>query len=214
MGNTDLQKAQARLLDRLNAIPAIQDFQFYLAGGTGLHFYLQHRVSIDEDFFTQKEFDSSELLLILRQHFRVTEHQASKGTLHCFIDKVKCSFFHYPYPLLNATTPVPFPTASILDIATMKLAAIVGRGAKKDFYDLYSILQNEISFEAVWQAYEKKFSRTHEDLYPVIKSLTYFDDAEAELLGLTNEKRNWKEVKAYFISLSRQLFIDGIAPKE
>lgn len=213
MGNADIQEAQRKLLGRLNNIPAIRELEFYLAGGTGLNFYLMHRFSVDEDFFTPKPFDPSELLLLLKANFQVTEPQISKGTLHCLVDNIRCSFFHYPYPLIGSTTPSPFPTAAIIDIATMKLAAIVGRGTRKDFYDLYCIMAAGVSFASIWTAYERKFSLTLQDIYPVLKSLTYFDDAETEVLGLEKEEQVWQQVKAHFTTLSQQL-LDGRLGRE
>ena len=45
--------------------------------------------------------------------------------------------------------------ASILDIAVMKVTAIGGRGAKKDFFDLYNILISE-DISVVWIIYSQK----------------------------------------------------------
>jgi len=189
----------------LSAVPEFRAFEFYLAGGTALNFYLGHRRSVDEDFFTQKKFEPIELLAALRAHFNVTQYEISKNTLHCFIDGLKCSFFYYPYPLLDAPKAHPFPVASLVDIAAMKLSAILSRGAKKDFYDLYIILNRHLDFAKAWEAYKRKFSASQEDLYPILKSLSYFDDAETETLGIEDEQRIWHEVKAYFKNLSKQL---------
>jgi hypothetical protein len=205
MGNRDIQEAQKKILGRLSRIAGIRELEFYLAGGTGLNLQMQHRLSVDEDFFTSKKFDPQELLQLLSNHFHVIEPQKSKGTLHCFLDGIRCSFFSYPYPLLNPPIIKIFPIASLLDIATMKLSAIVGRGAKKDFYDLYCLLTQQIDFETVWQAYQKKYSTISEDIYPVLKSLAYFDDAEAEKLEIDNEDDIWKNVKEFFTNLSKKV---------
>lgn len=207
MGNANIQATQKKILDRLNKISEIRELGFYLAGGTGLNLLLQHRLSVDEDFFTEKAFNPQELIQILKEHFQVSEPQTSKGTLHCILDGVKCSFFSYPYPLIKPTLADIFPIASLVDIATMKLAAITGRGAKKDFFDLYCILTEKLEFEAVWRAYQQKFSTLSEDIYPVLKSLTYFDDAEGEKLEVENEEKVWKEIKKYFQDLSKRFIV-------
>lgn len=205
MGNRYLQAAQRKLLDRLSSIQELRSYGFYLAGGAAVGIYLRHRVSIDLDLFAQVQFDLDELLEILRKNFNMTSHQVEKNALHCWLDDIKCSFFYYPYPILQAPEAMPFPTASKLDIACMKLSAIIGRGAKKDFFDLHALMRDGIDFETLWQAYRKKFGVTREDLYHVAKCLAYFQDAEAETLGIANEKRSWEKVKAYFGELAKRV---------
>ncbi len=64
-----------------------------------------------------------------------------------------------------------------LDTAAMKLAAITGRGSKKDFVDIFFLLQ-KYSLHKMIDFYNKKYYDGSE--YLVIKSLTYFDDAEKD----------------------------------
>ena len=51
-------------------------------------------------------------------------------------------FFSYGYPLLEPVKTVEnILFASLLDIGLMKMDAVIGRGSRKDFYDLYFINQ-------------------------------------------------------------------------
>ena len=63
----------------------------------------------------------------------------------------------------------------VRDVAPMKLDAVTKRGSKKDFYDLYFLLQ-KMPLQQILDLYNEKFQ--HSTLFHVIKSLTYFDDAE------------------------------------
>ncbi len=65
----------------------------------------------------------------------------------------------------------------IRDVAPMKLDAVAKRGSKKDFYDLYFLLQ-KMPLQEILNLYSEKFQ--HSTLFHVIKSLTYFDDAEGQ----------------------------------
>jgi len=64
---------------------------------------------------------------------------------------------------------------SKIDIAAMKLNAIAGRGSKKDFIDLYFLLK-EFSLEKMLSFYKKKYEDG--SVFLVLKSLTYFEDAD------------------------------------
>jgi predicted nucleotidyltransferase component of viral defense system len=65
--------------------------------------------------------------------------------------------------------------ASIKDIAPMKLAAITNRGTKKDFVDIY-VLLNHLSLSEMLNLYSQKYSQDSD--FFVLRSLTYFEDAE------------------------------------
>lgn len=123
-------------LDFLNA--------FNLVGGTGLSLYWGHRVSIDIDFFTDKKAD---LLFTQGKLDELdTARFLSRTSIALFytINSIKCDFLIYPY--LFSQPPLKengIQIASLDDIVTMKLGAITNRGAKKDFIDLFLMMQNQ-----------------------------------------------------------------------
>ncbi|MBU0535191.1 nucleotidyl transferase AbiEii/AbiGii toxin family protein [Patescibacteria group bacterium] len=172
---------------------------FYLAGGTALALQLGHRKSVDLDFFSQN-YPAQEALLQNLNKYKPTVVQQDRGTLDVFIDKVKVSFFEYKYPLLEKT--IKYKTielAQLLDIACMKIAAISQRGTKKDFVDLYMLLQ-KYSLDEILKAFEKKYSGINYHKLHILKSLVYFDDADSDpepdyLLNLS-----WNDVKTFITS--------------
>ena len=79
----------------------------------------------------------------------------------------------------------------------MKLAAVTGRGTKKDFIDIYWLF-NYFSLEEMLVFYQKKYPDGSEFL--VLKSLTYFEDAEMEESPVLLKKTDWEKVKAKITS--------------
>lgn len=86
--------------------------------------------------------------------------------------------------------------ASILDIASMKLAAIVSRATRKDYVDLYFICE-KISLKNILSKLNKKLPEL--DLNLVLKSLIYFKDITPEPLKFKNNRNiDFKSVKSFF----------------
>jgi len=74
----------------------------------------------------------------------------------------------------------------------MKLAAITGRGSKKDFIDIYFLLKH-YTFEELLLFYNQKY---HDgSTFLVLRSLTYFEDADIELMPKMFENISWDAVK-------------------
>lgn len=170
----------------------------YLAGGTACALQLGHRLSYDLDFFTDKEFSTATTLKQLEQlpGFKLSETE--KWTILGSFPKVKFSYFYYPYPLVDKTAPFSkIRVASLLDIAAMKIAAICDRGTKRDFVDLYFIIENEISLGQILRFYDKKYGKLSNNLYHIMRSLQYFADAESQKVKMV-KKFSWEEVKKFF----------------
>ncbi len=177
---------------RLAILPYFKNFKkdFYLAGGTALALQLGHRDSIDFDFFSNKNIDTEKLFskikLIFKNH-EIIKVQDEKNTLTVFIDdNIKLSFFTYDYKLIKKTINEDyFNIASILDIACMKLSAIISRATNKDYIDLYFIFK-EIPLKDVLKSLNKKFPEI--DVNLVLKSLVYFKDIKSEPIKFKNNK--------------------------
>ena len=201
-----LDSKRISLLQSLVQFPELEPFD--LAGGTALSLQLGLRVSHDFDFFSTADFNKEHLLSCLQSAFTHLETlQLVRGTCDVLIDGIQVSFFHYPYPRIapSLTDPDGFPglkLASIDDIAAMKLSAIGSRASRKDFYDLYQILHICVDFppERLLDDVHRKFGETFDATY-MLMSLSYFRDAESEVLPECFVKTDWEEIKSYFISL-------------
>lgn len=116
--------------------------KFYLAGGTALAIQLGHRESIDLDFFSQENFSHAELKNKLPESGKFYLSGEEEGTLHGALDEVKSSFLKYSYDLMYPFLDFEgIKIADERDIAAMKIDAISSRGSKKDFIDLYFLLE-------------------------------------------------------------------------
>uniref|UniRef100_A0A7V5XFB7 Nucleotidyl transferase AbiEii/AbiGii toxin family protein n=1 Tax=Thermodesulfobacterium geofontis TaxID=1295609 RepID=A0A7V5XFB7_9BACT len=176
--------------------PVLEKGDFYLAGGTALYYYLKHRYSVDLDFFTQKDIDFREFY----QNFSSEEIKTiSKDTIHAKVKEVNVSFFFYPYPLLKTFLHLnSLKLASLEDILCMKINAIILRGSRKDFIDVYFIMKSlKMKSNEAIKLFVKKFGK-YEELV-IKKALTYFEDAEKEPEIPIFKKFSWNSIKNFFI---------------
>ncbi|KKT16879.1 MAG: hypothetical protein A2654_00780 [Candidatus Nealsonbacteria bacterium RIFCSPHIGHO2_01_FULL_43_31] len=170
----------------------------YLAGGTALALQIGHRISYDLDFFTSQKF-KAQIFLKEMSGFKLYRHErVAWGTILGRLGKVKFSLFYYPYPLLKKTISFQnINIASITDIAAMKIAAISERGTKRDFIDLYFILQ-KITLARAFNFYDRKYQKLSSNLVHIKKSLVYFDDAENDPMPKMIIPISWGKVKFFF----------------
>ncbi|MDZ4405357.1 nucleotidyl transferase AbiEii/AbiGii toxin family protein [Prosthecobacter sp.] len=181
------------LLKRLCAHAGTEGFA--LVGGTSLALRFGHRMSVDLDFFRPEKFDNKIVSAALEADFPSFQLTNDNGNgMMAFVEDVKVDFVTYPYPLLH-----PFETIegvrmmSLPDVVAMKLGAISNRGAKKDFYDLHTLLE-ELGLDEVMRCYKLKFPN-HDPMIP-LRSMIYFEDAEDTETPNTLINTTWAKVKA------------------
>jgi predicted nucleotidyltransferase component of viral defense system len=137
------------LMELLRKLIKVEQFSnFFLVGGTSLSLQIGHRNSIDIDLFGDQEIDIDLFTDILNDFGKTEIKQSSKNILITDINGLKVDFVNYRYPLL--AKPLEIESIRMLskkDIAAMKLNAIAGRGSKKDFIDLYFLL-NDFSMKS------------------------------------------------------------------
>jgi hypothetical protein len=174
----------------------------YLAGGVGIAIHLGHRQSVDLDFFScRPDFDVERLRERLRA-LRASAIGITDVTLSVRIDSVPVDFVRYPYKVLARFSRGPggVRLASLRDLAVMKLAAIARRGIRRDFWDLFEILdRGSIRLANALDDYRRKFGISEADLYHVIRALCWFDEAERDRVfpkGLTRPA--WRQIRRWF----------------
>jgi len=177
----------------------------YLAGGTACALHLGHRISYDLDFFTSRKFRVS---LLARELAKMKDFRLEKtawGTILGEFGKIRFSLFYYSYPLLFRSKKFEgIKIADLRDIAAMKIAAVAERGTKRDFIDLYMICQ-KISFKKTLSLYNRKYGKLTSNFVHVIKSLTYFEDAEKDVMPKMLVSISWGEVKSFFQKETKRL---------
>jgi predicted nucleotidyltransferase component of viral defense system len=107
---------------------------------------------------------------------------------------VKVDAVYYPH---NIIRPIVIhdgiPMYSDEDIAAMKIQAILGRGKKKDFWDL-ALLLNEYGLEKLIEWHSEKFPNQML-LISIPQTITYFADAELSQAPNCLKNLTWEEVK-------------------
>lgn len=178
------------LLRQLQAEPLLQSFN--LVGGTALALRLGHRISIDLDLFTQKEFDLEDVKSMLVDKYGMKVAFERKQTLKGFISGVMIDCIRYDYPHLTSPDVVDgIRLESIPDIIAMKLSAIAQNGTRiKDFIDI-ATLSTLYSLNEMLDFYIRKFPNAN--IIMPAKALTYFEEIDFnESVVMTTNKFNWK----------------------
>lgn len=177
-----------------------------LAGGTGLALQFGHRRSVDLDFFRTETVDPQVLIGDLSRLGRIEVQSRSAGTLHVMLDGVRLSFLEAQTPFLFPGTPYRgLLIADPRDIAVMKVVAIGGRGSRKDFVDLYFFLRSGGALDTLMELLRRRFANVDYNEYHLLKSLVFFDDAEAEPMPRMLRRVSWSEVKNTIIAEVRRL---------
>jgi Nucleotidyl transferase AbiEii toxin, Type IV TA system len=189
----------------IDILASVVDPATYLAGGVAVALRLHHRTSRDLDLFTPASDPVNLTPVLTNPAIRVLTR--AEGTLYLEVGGVPASILRYRYPLLGPTEAFPgiaLPIASLEDLTSMKLSAIAGRGARRNFWDLHALLTARgRSVGQALEEYARKY--TAEDVGHVVRSLVYFGDAEAEPMpvGLTEER--WARLCADLVAWVRAL---------
>lgn len=173
---------------------------FFLAGGTACAIHLGHRVSEDLDFFSQEEFSQPKIQNTLRVNGRFLVDYSDALTLTGRFNQTKISFFYYEYPRIEATEDfLNMKISSLKDIGCMKMDAIASRGSRRDYVDLYYIMNYfNMRLEELFKLFQKKYGEGNYNQIHILKSLVYFEDADRDPELNMLDQYSWNEVKSFF----------------
>lgn len=202
-----LPSATKKALDKLSSQEWLRKSKWYLAGGTALTLHAGHRSSVDLDFFIpQTDFNSGKLL----KHFENEDWQLTllkEGTIFGELSSAKVSFIAYPF-FVPSKNVVRYGAVRVLeprDIAVMKLIAISQRGRKRDFIDMYWYAKNVEPISDVILRLHNQYPHIEHNYHHIIKSLSYFADAENDPEPTLFFKASWRQVKSFFVSEAKNL---------
>lgn len=178
-----------------------------LCGGTGLALQFGHRTSFDLDFFRYESFEPEQLLGRMAGIGQVEILTRAERTLHAHIRGMRISFLGLESPLLFESIAYRgLQLGDPRDIATLKFVAIGGRGSRKDFVDLYFYLRQSPGLEHLFELLEQRDSRIDWNRYHLMKSLTYFADAEEEPMPNMLKPVEWEEIREFFNKVATEAF--------
>lgn len=176
-------------------LPFLQ--QFSLVGGTALSLRYGHRSSVDLDLFSHETFDNVSIEADLKREFSEEFHFESGHKnvgIFCYIQGVKVDIVYFPHqPIADFVTKNTIRMYSSADIAAMKIQAILGRGRKKDFWDLYELLQH-YSLQQLIDWHKQKYPSQMLAI-SIPNAITYFVDADESDTPVSYKKQTWELVK-------------------
>jgi predicted nucleotidyltransferase component of viral defense system len=182
--------------------------RFYLAGGTAVALRLGHRRSVDLDFFSETDevdWRSRQEIVQSLASFDVQVLENADGNLLTEVSGMHVGFFSYGYCLLEPTDSLAgVALASLVDIGLMKLDALVGRGSRKDFYDVYAIAQ-QIPLADLLSRAELKYPYVRDFELMAVESMVLFENADRDLQPDLLIDTPWPEVQQFFIAQARAL---------
>jgi predicted nucleotidyltransferase component of viral defense system len=185
------------ILKQLMEMPELQDF--HLVGGTALSLLYGHRISVDLDLFSNKPFENEFIIEVLASKFGDSFENRSKNArfgIFCFINDVKVDIVRHPHPLIRSEIVIDnIRMFSTEDIIAMKVQAILGRGKKKDFWDIAELLKY-FSIEDFAKFHKEKYS-TQDILITVPQAITYFLDADESEAPISLDNQTWESVQDF-----------------
>jgi len=170
---------------------------FSLVGGTALSLRYGHRSSIDLDLFSHEKFNQPQLVLELESTFGERFEYKQQHThfgIFCFIENVKVDFVYFPHLQVKQSETIGnIRFYSDADIAAMKVQAILGRAKKKDFWDLFELLQH-YSLQQIMDWHRQKYP-TQMLAISIPHAITYFTDADDTEEPVSFKNQTWSGVK-------------------
>ncbi len=183
---------------------AVADLPYwFVIGGQAVRCFCPYRPSRDVDFGVTSPGDLDDLVQQLQRRGRVEIAERSVDTVHLRFDGIDVSIF-----VLAMLSPfVSDRRLSVTGLLATKLHAILDRGTRRDFFDLYVTLHRHAlgiaeCLAAMRHVYQQEIN---EPL--LLRALTFFDDAEREAKLPGEGLDDWATVKEFFWSRVGQLLI-------
>ena len=176
---------------------------FYLVRGTALALQIGHRTSTDIDLFSHIKFDKDEAIENIKSDYGELEMSSNLLGIFTYINEIKTDIVHHPYKHLEPLIEIDgIRMVSKRDIASMKLSAITRRAKKRDFVDIYKLL-DEITLPQMIDDFIEKYG-DNGNAY-IIRSLMYFDKADEDFVPKCFFDFNWEKIKHRIVEEVRNL---------
>lgn len=183
---------------------AIDDLPYwFVIGGHAVRCLCPYRPSRDVDFGVRQARDMRDLLGQLARSGKTEIVERAPDTAHLRWNDLDVSVFLLP--MLDRF--VEDRRLTIAGVLATKLHAILDRGTRRDFFDLYVTLQGQRlgvveCLRALREVYRQEVNEAL-----LLRALTYFDDAEREAKLPGEGPRDWQTVKEFFLSAVGALLV-------
>lgn len=185
-----------KILKELKRFP-----DFYLAGGTGLALQLGHRISVDFDFFWEKDIPKNLLLRLgkIFKNFKIEVVVSHSEQLTIKINETYLTFAKYPFLVISKF--INWQGIKILparEIAAMKAYALGRRATLKDYLDLYFILKKRVcTLTDIIKLAKKKYGEEF-DPRLFLEQLIYSEDIEEMEIQFLEERVDKFKIEKFF----------------
>lgn len=181
---------------------------WFVIGGQAMRCFLPYRPSRDVDFGVTSAKDLDDLVRKLAKRGRVEVVDRGADTVHLRFDGIDVSIF-----VLHALVPfVEDQRLNVTGLLGTKLHAILDRGTRRDFFDLYVTLQsNGLGLAECLSAIRRVFRQEVNDAL-LLRALTWFEDAEREAPLPGEGASDWETVKEFFRTRVGHLLVPPARP--
>ncbi|MFN7960016.1 MAG: nucleotidyl transferase AbiEii/AbiGii toxin family protein [Thermoanaerobaculia bacterium] len=193
--------------------------EVYLAGSAALALYLGHRPVRELDLMSATNrlapADRRDLLAEVLALFAGSQVETARdGYFFASLEGVGLRIHYYPYPLVEPPAEVDgLAVASAVDLGLMKLGAIISRGTRRDFLDLY-LLCRQLPLATLLDAASGKFGHVRDFTLQALKGLVDFSQVAGEPMPRLARPVTWEEVESWALAEVRSLSeaFTGAAP--
>lgn len=176
---------------------------WFVIGGHAVRCFCPYRPTRDVDFGVELPASLGELEQELSRRGRVEIVERGGATVHLRFEGVGVSIFVLP-ELASFTEQ---QRLSVTGIMATKLHAILDRGTRRDFFDLYVTMQlHQLGIAECIAAMRQVYGPDlNESL--LLRALTYFEDADREAALPGEGPDDWPTVKDFFLTRVGQLLV-------
>jgi hypothetical protein len=111
-------------------------------------------------------------------------------------EEIALRFYYYPYPLIEPLDGESLAVASAVDLGLMKLGAVISRGSRRDFVDLY-LLCRELPLEELLERAPEKFGHVGDFALQAMKGLADTAAAAGEPMPALDRPLAWDEIERW-----------------
>ena len=168
---------------------------WFVIGGQAVRCFSPYRPSVDVDFGVGTAADLVQLVSQLAAAGEVEIREQSPSTVHLTWNGLKVSIF-----VLDRLVPFTEDRRlNVTGVLATKLHAILDRGTRRDFFDLYVTLQHhQLGIVECLRAMAQVYGAGQVNEGLLLRALTYFEDAEREAALPGEGSRDWALVKDFF----------------
>lgn len=183
---------------------AVEELPYwFVIGGQAVRCFCPYRPSRDVDFGVRRAEDLEDLLAQLAARGDVEILERAEDTVHLRFDGIDVSVF-----VLETLAPfVEDRRLTVTGILATKLHAILDRGVRRDFFDLYVTLQRHSLGIGECLAAMREVFRQDVNEPLLLRALTYFADADREASLPGEGPDDWATVKDFLLTRVGSLLV-------